>query len=168
MVYARRVWSQRHRQGSGGMVRAGGRVCLGGTGSCRDSDATGRSGRCNRAGMTPHEALRVCDNIRGGGARLATGRWFARGGQARRPDRARQRSAERDSQHGLDPLGDEERRDVRWRHAGSGMASAEEARQDVLVEQRACDCWCREIGSESAFWSAATCRRFGVRKAALQ
>ncbi len=121
------------------IVAAGGKIGLGGHGQRQGIQCHWELWAIASGGMTNHDVLRVGTIFGAEAHRDGEGSRLARKGQARRPGRPRQEPAREHPQHEHGPLRDEERRDLRGRYAGSGLAAAEEAAAPVLVGSRALD-----------------------------
>ena len=114
-------------KGVADVVHAGGRADSAAMASCRDSARTGKRGISQSGGLTPHETLRVVTQFSAEAIGLQQDVGSLEVGQAGGSHRARQESAREHPQYEFDPLRDEERRDLRRRHAEHDLAGTEDA-----------------------------------------
>ena len=121
------------------IVEAGGRVGVGGHGQLQGLGVHWELWTIASGGMKPMDALRVGDDLRRRGDRAGEAPRLARGGEARRPRRARRESARGHQEHEHDSLRDEERPAVRRQHARRGVAAAAPDAEAVVDDARRVD-----------------------------
>ena len=111
-------------KGAADIVKAGGRVGIGGHGQMQGIGVHWEIWAMQSGGMSNHDTLRVATIFGAEAIGLAAGRRLDRSGKLADLIMLDKNPLDRYPQHEHDPLGDEERRAVRRRHAQPDLADA--------------------------------------------